>query len=280
MEKSKYLTTGELARIAHVTKNTLFHYDKIGLFSPEIVWENDYRYYSVHQIEVLNAIVMLRELGTPLKEIRTFLNGRNPQKLLELLEREEKQIQEQIVRLKNQNRWIREKREKVKNILGVETHKIYVRQQPETYYVISNLENMTDTAYAEKVTELTEAYESRNHNNCYEIGNIQQTSDICQGIYDNYRNVAIAMKQKPKKMKYYCMPAGEYLVAYHIGHWKNIGDAYKRMMEYAGENRLELSGNFMEIYAVDSLMAEREEDYVTEISVRIGYSSPESSNPK
>lgn len=269
MERSKYLTTGELARLAHVTKNTLFHYDKIGLFSPEIVTENDYRYYSVHQIEVLNAIVMLRELGMPLKEIRTFLDGRNPQKLLELLEKEEVQIQEQIEHLKNQSRWIKEKREKVRTVLGVEIHRIYVRQQAETYYVINNLENLSDTAYAEKITELTEVYESQNHNNCYEIGNIQQTSDIRQGIYDNYQNVAIIMKQKPKKMKYYCMPAGEYLVAYYKGHWKNIGEAYERMIKYAGENGLRLSDYFMEMYAVDSLMAEREEDYVTELSVRI-----------
>ena len=89
MDKSQYLTTGELAKLMHVTKNTLFHYDKIGLFSPEIVLDNEYRYYSIHQIEVLEAIIMLKELGMSLKEIQTFLSDRTPEKLLELFEKEE-----------------------------------------------------------------------------------------------------------------------------------------------------------------------------------------------
>ena len=37
VDKSQYLTTGELAKLMHVTKNTLFHYDKIGLFSPRVL---------------------------------------------------------------------------------------------------------------------------------------------------------------------------------------------------------------------------------------------------
>ena len=46
MDHNKYMTTGEFARRMGVTKNTLFHYDNIGLFSPEIVDTNEYRYYS------------------------------------------------------------------------------------------------------------------------------------------------------------------------------------------------------------------------------------------
>ena len=45
MNKDKYLTTVEFAKIMNVTKNTLFHYDKIGLLSPEVNLHNDYRYY-------------------------------------------------------------------------------------------------------------------------------------------------------------------------------------------------------------------------------------------
>lgn len=49
MDHNKYMTTGEFARRMGVTKNMLFHYDKIGLFSPEIVDTNEYRYYSIYQ---------------------------------------------------------------------------------------------------------------------------------------------------------------------------------------------------------------------------------------
>ena len=34
MNKKIYMTTGEFARIMRITKETLFHYDEIGLFQP------------------------------------------------------------------------------------------------------------------------------------------------------------------------------------------------------------------------------------------------------
>lgn len=36
MNKKIYMTTGEFARIMRITKETLFHYDEIGLFQPEL----------------------------------------------------------------------------------------------------------------------------------------------------------------------------------------------------------------------------------------------------
>ena len=43
MQQDIYMTTGEFARMMRVSKDTLFHYDKIGLLKPEIVKTNGYR---------------------------------------------------------------------------------------------------------------------------------------------------------------------------------------------------------------------------------------------
>ena len=37
MQQDIYMTTGEFARMMRVSKDTLFHYDKIGLLKPDIV---------------------------------------------------------------------------------------------------------------------------------------------------------------------------------------------------------------------------------------------------
>ncbi len=78
MDRNLYMTTGEFAALMGVSKHTLFHYDDIGLFSPEYVAENGYRMYSLYQLETLETILMLRDLGMPLKEIRQFLQVRSP----------------------------------------------------------------------------------------------------------------------------------------------------------------------------------------------------------
>lgn len=75
MEKKIYMTTGEFVKLAGVTKHTLFYYDEIGLFSPEIKQEeNGYRYYSVAQFEILEVISILRELNMPLAEIQSYMD--------------------------------------------------------------------------------------------------------------------------------------------------------------------------------------------------------------
>ena len=69
MENSRTLTAGEFAKIVGVTKHTLFHYDEIGLFSPERKGKNGYRYYSIAQIEVFDVIYTLKDLDLSLIHI-------------------------------------------------------------------------------------------------------------------------------------------------------------------------------------------------------------------
>ena len=44
--KKDLFTTGEFAGICNVNKQTLFYYDREGIFCPEVIAENGYRYYN------------------------------------------------------------------------------------------------------------------------------------------------------------------------------------------------------------------------------------------
>lgn len=66
---------GEFSKIAQVSKRLLQYYDKIGLFKPEhIDEENGYRYYSSLQLPHLNKILVLKELGLTLEQITQMMN--------------------------------------------------------------------------------------------------------------------------------------------------------------------------------------------------------------
>ena len=69
MGKQEYLSAGRFAALVGTTKETLFHYDEIGLFVPKRREANGYRYYAMDQMETFDVIGMLRELGMPLAEI-------------------------------------------------------------------------------------------------------------------------------------------------------------------------------------------------------------------
>ena len=100
MDRHEYMTTGEFASAMGVSKDTLFHYDDIGLFCPEKVSENGYRYYSIYQMETFDTIRMLRDLGMPLKEIRDMLAHRSPERVMHVFAEREQQIDRQIEKLK------------------------------------------------------------------------------------------------------------------------------------------------------------------------------------
>jgi DNA-binding transcriptional MerR regulator len=65
---------GEFSRIGCVTIETLRHYDMLGLLKPAKVDPfTGYRYYSARQLQSLNRIIALKEVGFSLEEIARIL---------------------------------------------------------------------------------------------------------------------------------------------------------------------------------------------------------------
>jgi MerR family transcriptional regulator, thiopeptide resistance regulator len=67
------LRVGEVARLAHVTVRALHHYDRIGLLNPSGRSEAGYRLYTEQDLEKLQAVLLYRELGFRLGEVRDLL---------------------------------------------------------------------------------------------------------------------------------------------------------------------------------------------------------------
>jgi DNA-binding transcriptional MerR regulator len=67
--------TGAFARVAQVSVRTLHHYDDIGLLPPaQVDPQTGYRWYRADQLQRLNRILALRDLGLPLSEVRQVVD--------------------------------------------------------------------------------------------------------------------------------------------------------------------------------------------------------------
>lgn len=106
----QYITTGEFAKLWGIKKQTLFHYDDIGIFQPIIKQENGYRYYSYQQFEVFGVITALKELGMSLKEIKAYLDSRSPENLSQLFLQKIEDIDREIEYLKKIKHFMKENR--------------------------------------------------------------------------------------------------------------------------------------------------------------------------
>ncbi|WP_239644596.1 MerR family transcriptional regulator [Enterococcus crotali] len=66
----------EFSKLTNISPRMLRHYDKLNLLKPKIIQtDNNYRYYTPEQITQVNQILSLKNIGIPLKEIKTFLDG-------------------------------------------------------------------------------------------------------------------------------------------------------------------------------------------------------------
>lgn len=93
------LQAQEFADLCGVRKDTLLYYDKIGLFHPAYVEENGYRRYSLDQVHTFDLLLMLRDSHVPLKEIKQYLDKRNPTEMLQLLQEQNRYLQKELSRM-------------------------------------------------------------------------------------------------------------------------------------------------------------------------------------
>ncbi|MGD9910423.1 MAG: MerR family transcriptional regulator [Candidatus Izemoplasmatales bacterium] len=63
----------ELAKISGVSTRTLRYYDEIGLLKPSSITESSYRIYSDKEIELLEQILIYRDLGFSLEKIKEMI---------------------------------------------------------------------------------------------------------------------------------------------------------------------------------------------------------------
>lgn len=72
------LKIGEFSVLGHVSIRMLRHYEKLGLLEPAAIDPfTGYRYYTLNQLQRLNRIIALKELGFSLEQVGDILS-RNP----------------------------------------------------------------------------------------------------------------------------------------------------------------------------------------------------------
>lgn len=93
-------TVKQLADLAGVSIRTLHYYDEIGLLKPSYVGENSYRYYEDALALRLQQILLFRELGFSLDDIRAILD-RPGFDLLAALRAHRRALEDRIGRLQD-----------------------------------------------------------------------------------------------------------------------------------------------------------------------------------
>ncbi|WP_251551648.1 MerR family transcriptional regulator [Neobacillus muris] len=274
---SKYLTTGEFAKLCKVNKQTLFYYDQIGLLSPVLKNEKGYRYYSIHQIELFLVIDLLKDLGMSLHDIQHYMQNKSPEKFLSLMYQKKEEIVKKRQDIEMKERMIDANIALMEKALELDFQQITFEPLPEaTLYLSRNIENVSDKEFIEVVSDFINELNRSQLDSGYPIGSITKREHILKGEFSHYSYLYIEQPHPRAGFPYFQAVKGDFLIGYHIGDEKTIHQTYKRLFIEMELLDLTLGDYVFEEYIYDSVVKNDKEQYVTKIMMQVVPKRPSS----
>lgn len=260
---------GELAKFQNISKQTLIFYDKIGLFQPAYTDpQNGYRYYSAKQIDYLDTILIMKEMGFSLNEIKTHMQNYTIdtslvtlRKQLAVLDRQAEHLQ--LVR----NRLARrcEQMESVKRY-HEENEPISVKEISRKYLLYSEVEkpySSKDISIATKKC-FSQAFKD-SLPIFFQTGDIIPYSHILEERYTEATVAFLPIENTKRAENIRIMPKGRVVSTYHYGTYETIERSYKRLLKFCRDEKLEICSDSYEFCINDYITSGDENEYLTEI---------------
>ena len=274
----------ELAKLFDLCPDTLRYYEEKGLLHP-VRGENRYRMYGIQDVCTLNIIRALRELKIPTRAIRAYLERRSVGETLSLLDREEALLRRRMAELEAALEEARARRARLEQYRAAEdgrgrpapwrtprgtapSKRVFFRREEARPYVF--LEE--DIILEKEIDFLLKKLEHRHQDYLKIIGSQCMGAAVdeewlSRGVYNHFSRVFFLTE--PGLPHDDALPAGEYACLYYRG-------AYDRLEEHCGVLLAGIAaagrrpaGPPLELYRVDAHDTNREEEYVTELQMRV-----------
>lgn len=260
---------GEFAKLCGTTKDTLFHYDAMGLLRPMKLAANGYRYYSLNQVYMFDLIVTLKEVGLTLKEVKEYMQKRDTENFVTMLRSKDKQIKREIDILVHRRKLLHNTLKITETSFRVEENIIKFLEKDEEYFIISDKPKQnTEKAAFDVLGRHLEYCNKHNYYDNFSTGEIIAQENIANGsFFTSYFSSRI---DKVVKSKYlHVKPAGLYAVKYVRTSYNLLQEEYKIFFRDLNEMGAEICGNIYQNDITNYLSESDEYDYLMEIEVMV-----------
>lgn len=277
MSKEKFLTTGEFAALCDVPKHVLFYYDEIDFFKPAYCDDKGYRYYSYFQYETFMMINTLKTLKMSLDDIKIYMEKRNPDIFMNLLNDKEKEIDKTIKHLKKLKKHIEVQKMVAQTGIDYSDTKykegnIFIEELDEVNLLLSgNPNDAINTSFSEFVIEYAKFLKSNNLSAHQKIGTMFQSDLLRLADLDvsSEFTYLYTYTNKKKGKNIYTRKKGKFLVGIHIGTYETLDETYNALLDYVDKNDIKLGKFVYEEYLLTDLSVSSPEQYVTKIIFEI-----------
>lgn len=267
--KKIYFSTGEFAKLCGISKKTLFYYDEINLFKPEKTSSNGYRLYSNIQIELLSAILTLKDIGMSLKEIKDFIDKRNSKNILNILNFQVDELEKEIVKLKL-------KKQNLLNKINIINegenfnNKIHLEIQEKEYLIFSKKLDTSKDYFdiKEYLNHITYCFDN-NLDIGYPAGSTVSKENLEKGNFTSYEKYFTKVNKNSSFLNIVTKEKGLYVVGYLKGYYDKTPLVYKEIFKFLDKNNFTISGHSYEQILIDEFVTPNMDNYVIKISIPI-----------
>lgn len=273
MKDKDFYSIGEVSKICNISAKALRFYDKIGIISPDKVCEeNGYRYYSRKTLLSLPVIKYYKQMGFKLEEMREVLEGesyavteRQFRKKIDELKEMEENIHNSYVSVKDWYDLVLE----AQLVLENDVQEVAVKFMEPTVYCF--MEQDFNYNYRESIINIDWTNYLESINNEITGAVVLHFPSLKEKMNGTAKKVDIMQKPILEYKKEQVVKVGGYMVAscYHIGSPDKIGNAYEKIVKWTDANGYECAEDCYERYVTDYWTIKNEEQFVTEVSVRI-----------
>ena len=242
MENKKiYYTSGEFAKMNGINKRTLHYYHEIGLFSPAMIGENGYFYYTCFQFAKLELILTLRRIGFSIEDIRAYTGQPSDDSLAQLIREQKAVIDRSIEQLLHAKAFLQKKSDKLKLGLQAEHGKVEMVTLPEQRILLSppitGLYDEEDfvvaTDFSQRLRTAFGLYDS--------FGSRMTLSEEARDVSKRWHHFFAYGSEEVADYDY-TRPAGTDLRSLCMGDWNNLEAIYENIYAYADAHDLVLDG--------------------------------------
>ena len=264
------LSTGELAKLCRIKKATLFHYDSIGLMKPDEVEPNGYRRYSEEHVLLYDLISSLRLMGTPLSEIRAYLQHRSAANLTALLQEKERELRRQESEIRRLRRLLRNTVEEMQLGETVPCGQVTLEDASPCYYIATPLlEGETDNSgFLQVMADHISYCEERRLTHHFPLGEILDGDAFSKGmIFRRFLSSRLDRRIPCDRLR--VRLGGRCAVLYHRGSYDTLEQAYLQLFDWLSGRDLRPAGDVYEEDLLYYLSQSDPQDYVMRISVLV-----------
>jgi len=260
-------TISDFAKYSRTTRDTLLHYDKIGLLPATTRGSNKYRYYSSSQLAMVNVIRTFQDLGMSLEEIRGLGDIRTPESTDELFARQIVKIDAKI------ENWIRARKllltlqRIIHSVAGVDDGAVTIQYLPADAIVLGRFNDYS------RGRDPYDALLSFYHDVSADYPNL----DLNYPVWAVITGDRIKRRDWIWPDRYYFFnpegldrrPAGLYAIGYARGGYGKNDEMYIRVIDYIERNNFEICGDGYEEYPLNEMSTCDGENYLKRVMIAV-----------